>query len=97
FFTFFLTFLYIKNLGKVKGTDSSLYIFILYMVITVAWSGATSYGLTKPIMLILFTLFFVIAQKYIVLNFKQIAYFFLISNVIFIILFYITFGNPLDV
>lgn len=97
FFTALFCFLSIKNLGNIKNTEISLFVFILYMFITISWSGSTSYGLSKPLMLILFTFFFIVTQKYFVINFNQVAYFFLISNILFLILFYQTFGNPFEV
>lgn len=92
-----LIFLSFNKLIKIKRSETLLYIFIIYVFLTVIWSRATSYGLSKIGYLIGYLLFFIVAQRYIILNFKQISLFFLFSNIVFLILFYFTFGNPVEI
>lgn len=73
------------------------FVFLAYLFLTLIWTPSPSYGSSKVYFLTLFTLFFVVNGAFIAKNFGKTARYFFICNIIFLSLFYVTFGPPWDI
>lgn len=80
-----------------NGNEFFIFLFfVFYGLITVLWSGAPVYGGTKFGLLLLMNLFFLFASPFFVENFKRVSMYFLVSNILFLGLFYFVFGSPFE-